>query len=91
MSDFYDIIWDIYRRSKDMVKEIDVKSSEQVAKINRLACQAPYSVWLHSKTIMVDARSLLGLYALVGERVHVVAEDDVNPKSFEKLVRNMQA
>ena len=38
---------------------------------------------------MIDARSLLGIYALVGQRVRVVAEDDVNPKAFGKLVDKM--
>lgn len=38
---------------------------------------------------MLDARSLLGLMALVGQRVHVVAEDDVDPKRFSRLVEKM--
>ena len=31
----------------------------------------------------------LGLMALVGQRVHVVAEDDVDPKRFSRLVEKM--
>ena len=58
-------------------------------KINRLACEAPYEVWLSTDTLMLDARSLLGLMALVGQRVHVVAEDDVDPKRFSRLVEKM--
>ena len=40
-------------------------------------------------TVMLDARSLLGLMSLIGQRVHVVAEDYVNPRSFGKLVQKM--
>ena len=65
------------------------KTPEQVEKINRLACEAPYEVWLSTDTLMLDARSLLGLMALVGQRVHVVAEDDVDPKRFSRLVEKM--
>ena len=72
-----------------MVKFLDITSNEQVEKINRLACKAPFDVWLHTDTVMIDARSLLGIYALVGPRVRVVAEDDVNPKAFGKLVDKM--
>lgn len=72
-----------------MIKQLEVKSSEQIQKINRLASQVPYDVWLHSKNMMVDAKSLLGLYALVGQRVYVVAEDDINPRAFDKLVSAM--
>ena len=69
-----------------MNRTIEIKTPEQVEKINRLACEAPYEVWLSTDTLMLDARSLLGLMALVGQRVHVVAEDDVDPKRFSRLV-----
>ena len=72
-----------------MVREIDIKDQAQVERINQLACDAPYEVWLSTDTLMLDARSLLGLFALVGKRVNVVAEDNVNPRSFERLVNKM--
>ena len=62
-----------------MTRNIDIKSEEQVGRINRLACEAPYEVWISTDTVMLDARSLLGLYALVGQRAKVVTEDDVDP------------
>ena len=72
-----------------MVRDIDIKSDEQINRINRLACQAPYEVWLSTDTVMLDARSLLGLFALVGKKANVVVEDDVAPKSFQKLITKM--
>lgn len=72
-----------------MLKEIDIKNEAQVEKINRLACEAPYEVWLFTRDIMLDARSLLGLFALVGKRASVVVEDDVPRHSFERLVTKM--
>ena len=72
-----------------MLKEIEIKSEAQVEKINRLACNAPYEVWLHAGNVMLDARSLLGLFALVGRKANVVVEDDVAPRSFQKLVAKM--
>ena len=73
-----------------MLREIEIKNNEQVEKINRLACQAPYEVWLSTDTLMLDARSLLGLFALVGKKAEVVAEDDVNPRAFDRLVAKMR-
>lgn len=73
-----------------MVRELDIKSGEQVERINRLASDAPYEVWLTTDAVMLDARSLLGLFALVGQRVKVVAEDDIDPRRFEKLVGKME-
>lgn len=72
-----------------MVKELEIRDSAQVERINRLASEAPYEVWVSNDLVMLDARSLLGLYALVGKKVRMVAEDDVNPKQFFKLVDRM--
>ena len=72
-----------------MTRNIDIKSEEQVNRINRLACEAPYEVWLSTDTVMLDARSLLGLYALVGQRAKVVTEDDVDPRKVNRLVEKM--
>ena len=72
-----------------MTKVIDIKTKDQAMTINELASQAPYEVWLSTDTVMLDARSLLGILSLVGRRASVVAEDDVNPQSFSKLVDKM--
>ena len=72
-----------------MIKEITIKNKDQVENINRLACQAPYEVWLSSGELMLDARSLLGLFALVGKKAHVVVEDSVAPRAFQKMVGRM--
>ena len=72
-----------------MYREIEIKDEAQVEKINKLACETPYEVWLSSGSIMLDARSLLGLFALVGKKAHVVVEDYVTPRSFQKLVTKM--
>lgn len=73
-----------------MTREIDIKNKEQVNRINRLACEAPYEVWLSTDTVMLDARSLLGLYSLVGQRAKVVTEDDLSPKALDRLVAKMR-
>ena len=72
-----------------MLREIEIKDQAQVEKINRLACEAPYEVWLFTKDMMLDARSLLGLYALVGQRAKVVTEDGISPRMVDRLVQKM--
>ena len=72
-----------------MLKEIEIKDKSQVEKINRLACDAPYEVWLSTKDMMLDARSLLGLFALVGRKAKVVVDDNVSPRSFQRMVAKM--
>ena len=72
-----------------MIKELRIKDAAQVEKICRLACSAPYEIYLHTDTAMLDARSLLGLYALVGQRAKVVTEDSLDPKMVDRLVEKM--
>nr|WP_326165899.1 hypothetical protein [uncultured Oscillibacter sp.] len=72
-----------------MTRDIDIKSEEQVVRINRLACAAPYEVWLSTDTVMLDARSLLGLFGLVGQRAKVVTEDGLAPRMLDRLVKKM--
>lgn len=65
-----------------MICEIEIKNGAQIEKIKPAAAKAPYEVWLSSGTVMLDARSLLGLFALIGKKAHVVAEDNVDPRAF---------
>lgn len=73
-----------------MVKSIEITNNQQVQRISDLASKAPYEVWLSEGSVMLDARSLLSLFALVGKRVNVVVEDGVNPREFSKLVSKME-
>ena len=73
-----------------MTKSIQITDNSQVERISDLASKAPYEVWLSDDTVMLDARSLLGLFALVGKRASVVVGDHVNPEAFGHLVDQMQ-
>ena len=72
-----------------MTKTIEITSKSQAEKINQLASESPYEVWLSTDTVMLDARSLMGLFSLVGKKARVVASDNVNPKAFRRLVDKM--
>ena len=72
-----------------MTKTIKITSKSQVEKINQLASESPYEVCLSTDTVMLDARSLMGLFSLVGKKARVVASDNVNPKAFRRLVDKM--
>ena len=73
-----------------MNKEINITSKEQVKRISELASREPYDVYISTDTVMLDARSLMGLFALVGKRAKVVAGDRVDPRAFYKLVDKMK-
>lgn len=72
-----------------MTKSIEITDARQVERINELATRVPYEVWLSDGPVMLDARSLLGLFSLIGKRVNVVVEDTVSDRAFTKLVKKM--
>lgn len=49
-----------------MIKPIELKSTRDVENINKMAARFECDVYVHSKDAMVDAKSLLGLMAMVG-------------------------
>lgn len=65
-----------------MTLDINIKSTEDA-----VACKTPDVLWAHSTDgmIMVDCRSLLGLFTLIGKPCHLVAEDTTSPKTLLKV------
>ena len=71
-----------------MTKAIRVKNTEDIQKINKIVTQFPFDVWIHGKSGMVDAKSLLGMFLLsLNEPLELVIEDDEDPKEVKKLFK----
>lgn len=72
-----------------MTKSIKATSREDLLKINRAATEAPYSVWIHGENVLLDAKSLMGLFLLSpDDSLKVVVPDDVDTKKlFHELDR----
>ena len=70
-----------------MRKRIQIHEADDIMKINRIVSQYTYDIWIHSKSGMVDAKSLLGMFILsLKEEMFVVVEDDIDAgKLFEEL------
>ena len=47
-----------------MTRAIKVKNTDDIQKINRIVTQYSYDIWIHGKSGMVDAKSLLGMFLL---------------------------
>ena len=80
-----------YKGGVKMVYPVHLDSKEKIEKISNLACKEPFDIWISSDMDMLNAKSLLGLYSLVGKDVLVVAEDNANPERFLRVVRKMVA
>ena len=62
-----------------MTKNIRVKNTEDIQKINAIVSRYGYDIWIHGKSGMVDAKSLLGMFLLsLNEPLKLVVEDDID-------------
>ena len=69
-----------------MVKPIEMKTLEDVKRINRLATKCDFDLFVESKSIRIDAKSLLGLMILLNKSdLMLVAPDSCDAKEFAKF------
>lgn len=68
-----------------MTKRIRVKNTEDIQKINAIVCRYGFDIWIHGKSGMVDAKSLLGMFLLsLNEPLKLVTEDDIDTSALYK-------
>ncbi|MFB5678466.1 HPr family phosphocarrier protein [Paenibacillus terreus] len=68
-----------------MMTPIRVKDVNDIEKINKIVSNYTYDIWIHSKSGMADAKSILGMYVLkLDEPLTLVVPDNVNPKKLFK-------
>lgn len=74
-----------------MKKTIKVKNIEHIQKINGIVSKYPFDIWIHSKSGMVDAKSILGIFALsLNEELFLVTDDEVDThKLYSELAEYM--
>lgn len=72
-----------------MIKTVKLQTKEDVERLNNIATKQDFDMSVSCGSTMIDAKSLLALFTLVGKSVHIVAPDGLNPKYFDKMVRSM--
>lgn len=73
-----------------MVFPVVVKTMEDAKRLNQVATQQDFSMYLSCDSITIDVRSLLGLLTLIGKESVLVAPDHADPESFIKALRKMK-
>lgn len=74
-----------------MTRAIRVKNTEDIQKINKIVTKFPFDVWIHGKSGMVDAKSLLGMFLLsLNEPLSLVIEDNIDAKQVKKLFDDLE-
>ena len=73
-----------------MVYSTELKNKEDVLRLNREATKNLIKILVESGSILVDARSLLALYALIGKKVKLIASDREDAKEFADFVKKIK-
>ena len=73
-----------------MIYPIKMNNEDDVVRVSNEAAKSGLDLSVSCGSAMIDPRSLLGLYNFVGKDAYLVAEDDVNPRYFQKLVERMR-
>lgn len=73
-----------------MVYSTELKDKEDVLRLNKEATKNLIKILVESGSILVDARSLLALYALIGKKVKLIASDREDAKEFADFVKKVK-
>jgi hypothetical protein len=73
-----------------MVYEIHLSSPKDVKTLNEMATKYDGKLTVNCGSTIVDARSLLALFALIGRQgIKLVAPDHENPNKFIEIVKKI--
>lgn len=72
-----------------MVIDINISNRKSAEKLNKEVCKVNEQLYVHADNgmIMIDARSLIGLYAVVGLPCKLVAGDNADPMILASVAK----
>ncbi len=73
-----------------MIKNVKLNTVEDIQRLNQVATSEQFDMSVSCGHIMIDAKSLLALFALIGREVSLVAPDDISVKYFQKTIKRMK-
>ena len=75
-----------------MVKSIKIRNVHDIEKINAIVSKYPFDIWIHGKSGMADAKSILGMFILkLNEPLTLVIPDEADyDRLFVELDEYMQ-
>jgi hypothetical protein len=72
-----------------MIYPIEMKNAEDALRVSNEASRAGLDLTVSAGTIILDPRSLLALFTLIGMKAVLVAPDNTDPEVFMRLIKRM--
>ena len=72
-----------------MVFPIALNSKKDILRLNELATKESFNLKVSNGSIIIDAKSLLALFSLIGKTVNLVEPDSADPEGFKNLIKKI--
>lgn len=73
-----------------MILKGHIDSLKDVYRINEIATKQSFDVYVSDKSTIVDAKSFVCLFNLIGHDVNVIVDDNGDVKAFKKMFKKMK-
>ena len=75
---------------KKLIYPYKIESKEDLYRLSELATKENYPILIRVGNDLIDAKSLLALFTIIGKEVNLVAPDHVNGESFVNFIKRLE-
>ena len=72
-----------------LVYPYKIETKEDLFRVSELASKEPYDIYINTPFGSVNAKSLLGLFTMLGKEVNIVAGDGVDVELFQHFLQKL--
>ena len=74
-----------------MIYPYKISSKEDLMRLSELACKEDFPIFISTQYGQIDARSLLGLFTVMGQDINLVAPDHSCAEEFSRFISKLEA
>ena len=73
-----------------MIHPFKIETKEDLIRLSELACKENFPIYISTAYGQIDARSLLGLFTVMGQDINLVAPDHACAKKFSDFINKLE-
>lgn len=72
-----------------MIYPYKIESQEDLLRLSELASKEDFPIYISTSYGQVDARSILGLFTMIGKEINLTAPDHGDSAAFSKFINKL--
>lgn len=72
-----------------MIYPYKIETKEDLYRLSELASHEDYPIYISTDYGMLDAKSILALFTILGQEINLVAPDHANSKDFMNFISKL--